>query len=149
MHLFGRIQISWRKLSFTYEKLASKKMNIINNSVPDVFSVPHYSRAFFTKKGYPYVWSLKLRTIYSINIDFLWSFESTDILFYVLLHRILHTHTKKSVPVLYCPFSDISASVNGCLETLKEREDTGSRLLSMNKELYLLPMQTGLILTTS
>lgn len=95
MHLFGRIQISWRKLSFTYEKLASKKMNIINNSVPDMFSVPHYSRAFFTKKGYPYVWSLKLRTIYSINIDFLWSFESTDILFYVLLHRILHTHTHK------------------------------------------------------
>lgn len=115
-------------------------MNIINNLVLDVFSVLYYFRVFFIKKGYFYVWLLKFRIIYLINIDFLWSFESIDILFYVFLYRILYIYIKKSVFVLYCFFSDIFVFVNGCLEILKEREDIGSRLFSMNKELYLFLM---------
>lgn len=42
---------------------------------------------------------------------------------------------------LHPTFSDISVPVNGCLETLKEREGTGNRLHSVYKELCLLPIQ--------
>lgn len=54
-------------------------------------------------------------------------------------------YTKEFVPILSCYFSDISAPISGCLETLRERQSICSTLSNMCKELYLVQIQISLI----
>lgn len=54
-------------------------------------------------------------------------------------------YTKEFVPILSCYFSDISAPISGCLETLREKESIYSTLSNTCKELYLVQIQICLI----